>query len=266
MATAIVQSIGLMPAIGAPHLTLAHYVLFITDAEFRDSLLVTFGLATVATLLSAIAGLALALGLRRAVQRRPLLGVLAQVPLAMPHIVMALFVLELISPSGLLARLLYAAGLIHTSAAFPALTNDRLGIGIIIAYILKEAPFVALMVLAVLLRLDDDYDAAARTLGASRWQRLRYVTLPLVSPALVSSSLVVFAFIGGAYEVPLLLGRQYPAMLPVVAQRKFLNVDLSVRPDAIAIGMLIALLTAIFVVGYMRLARALSTSERVLIF
>lgn len=266
MVLAFLQSLGMMPADGASRLTLAHYLQFVTDPEFRDSLLFTFALASVVTAISALAGFALALGLRRTVRRWRPLALLAQVPLAMPHIVMALFVVDLLSPSGLLARLLHAAGWLHSPAALPALTNDRFGVGIVVAYVLKEAPFVALMVLAVLLRLGEDYDAAARTLGASRWQRLRYVTLPLVSPALVSSALVVFAFICGAYEVPLLLGRQYPAMLPVVAQRKFMSVDLSARPDALAIGLLIALLSAIFVVGYMRLARALSVSERSWIF
>jgi len=266
MLFAVLQSVGWSSVSGENHFTARHYDNFVTDAEFKDSLLITFALASVSTLLSATTGLLLALSFRRAAQRWRPVRVLAQVPLAMPHTVMALVVLEFLSPSGILARVLSGVGVIHGSEGFPVLTNDRLGIGIIVAYVLKEAPFVALMVVAVLLRIGDDYDAVARTLGASRWNRLAHVTLPLVAPALVSSSLVVFAFISGAYEVPFLLGRQYPAMLPVVAQHKFMDVDLAVRPDAIAIGVIIAITTAIFVVGYMRLARALSTTERPLIF
>jgi len=266
MALAFVQSVGFFPAVGEAHLTAAHYLAFVTDSEFRDSLLVTLGLATAATMVSALIGLFIALFLRKATQRYQSLAVLVQVPLAVPHIVMALFVLELLAPSGLIARVVCALGIIHSQAAFPALINDRFGIGIIFAYALKEAPFIALMLLAVLLRIGDDYDAVARTLGASRWQRLRYVTLPMIFPALLSSSLLVFAFVCGAYEVPLLLGRQFPAMLPVVAQQKFMNVDLTVRPDAIAVGMVIAFVTFVIVLSYMRLARALSTSERTLIF
>jgi len=66
---------------------------------------------------------------------------------------------------------------------------------------------------------------AAATLGASAWQRFRYVTLPArVAPSVVSAALLVFAFIFGAFEVPYILGRPYPAMLGVVAQRRFLSV------------------------------------------
>ena len=95
------------------------------------------------------------------------------------------------------------------------------------------------MVLGTLLRLGDEYHSMARTLGASSWQRLRYVTLPMVSPAVASSSLVVFAFVFGAFEIPYLLGRSYPAMLSVVAQRQFMNADLIERPAAVAIAIVI---------------------------
>ena len=81
--------------------------------------------------------------------------------------------------------------------------------------------------LSVLLRVERDYDDVAKTLGASRWQRLRWVTLPLVAPALLSSSVIVLAFIFNAFEIPFLLGRPYPAMLSVVAQRRFLDIDLA---------------------------------------
>ena len=266
MALAFVQSIGLLPAAGPARLTAAHYLALTGDPELRSSLLLTLELAAVATAMAALLGLFLALSLRGALRRWPVMGLLVQLPLALPHLVVALFVLEVLAPSGLLARFAYSLGLIHISAAFPALTNDRFGVAIVAAYVLKEAPFIALMILAVLMRLGDDLDAVARTLGASPWQRLWHVTLPRIWPALISSSLVVFAFICGAYETPLLLGRPFPAMLPVIAQRKFVNADLSARPDAIAIGIVLAAITALFLLGYIRLARTLSSTERTLIF
>jgi putative spermidine/putrescine transport system permease protein len=266
MTLAVLQSIGLLPIVGPTHCSFAPYTSFASDAEFRSSLVFTFGLASVATALSAVLGLWLALSLKAAVRHSRILGLILQIPLALPHLVMALFVMELLAPSGLLARFAYGLGMIHDPAAFPELTNDRFGIAIIVSYVLKEAPFIALMVLAVIMRIGEDYDAVARVLGASPWQRLWHITLPQLWPALASSSLVVFAFISGAYETPLLLGRQYPAMLPVVAQRKFMDVDLASRPGAIAAGIVIAVITAIFLTGYMRLARALSAKERALIF
>jgi putative spermidine/putrescine transport system permease protein len=266
IALAFVQSVGFFPASNEHRFTLAHYRNFLSDPEFRDALLLTIGIASLSTLISAVTGFALALSLRRITQRSRIFNVLVQVPIAVPHLVVALLLLDVIAPGGLISRMAYAAGIIKVPSEFPVLVNDRYGIGIVIAYALKEAPFVAVMVLAVLVRLGDEYDAMARTLGASAWQRLRYITVPMVAPALISSALVVFAFICGAFEIPLLLGRQYPAMLPVVAQRKFMNIDLATRPDAIAVGLVIACIAALLAAVYLRFARVIVGTERPVIF
>jgi putative spermidine/putrescine transport system permease protein len=263
---AVVQSLGYFPSVGEHSFTTAHYRSLLVDYEFRNSLLLTFELASASTLISAAAGLALALPLREIARRSSVFNALLQVPIAVPHLVMAVVLLNVIAPSGLIARMAYAAGVISSPAEFPALVNERYGVGIILAYVLKETPFIALMTLAVLVRLGDEYDSVARTLGASRWQRLRYVTLPMVAPATVSASLVVFAFIFGAFEIPFLLGRQYPAMLPVIAQRRFMDLDLAARPDAVAIAVVIAVIAALLVWAYLRLARGLVGVERPTIF
>jgi putative spermidine/putrescine transport system permease protein len=170
---------------------------------------------------------------------------------------MAVFLINVIGQSGLAARMAYSTGLIQLPADFPVLVNDRYGAGIVIAYALKETPFIALVTLAMLRRTAGDYELAAATLGASPWQRFRYVTLPLVAPSALSASLLVFAFIFGAFEVPYILGRPYPAMLGVVAQRRFLSMDLADRPDAIALAVLVTIVSALLVFAYLRLARKL---------
>lgn len=58
--------------------------------------------------------------------------------------------------------------------------------------------------------MGDDHEAAARTLGATRWQAFRHVLLPMLMPALAAASALVFAFAFGAYEVPLILGVHAP--------------------------------------------------------
>ena len=64
---------------------------------------------------------------------------------------------------------------------------------IILHYVSKELPFLVLLVLAVLRTQGAQYDLVAENLGASPWQRLRYVTLPLVLPALSAGAALVFA-------------------------------------------------------------------------
>ena len=262
LALAAAQSLGYFAPIGENALTLRHYVSLGDDREIYASLWLTLKLATAVTLISAVSGLALALGLREVARRSRTVNLLLQIPLSAPHLAMAGALITVIAPSGLLARGAYALGFIQQPADFPALINDRYGAGIMLAYILKEAPFIALMTLALLARLGDEYEQAARVLGASAWQRFRHVTAPLVAPAVVSSSLMVFAFIFGAFEVPFILGRPFPAMLSVVAQQRYLDVNLAVRPGAIALAAMSALVTAALAWAYLRLTRALIGLER----
>ena len=48
--------------------------------------------------------------------------------------------------------------------------------------------------------------------------------------------MLVLAFTVGSYEVPFLLGRPFPATLPVVAYQQFRDPDLAARPLAMAIA------------------------------
>lgn len=252
---AVVQSTGFFAPIGEHAFTLTHYTAMLLNREFQLSLFLTITVAAISTVLSAAAGVGLALSVRRLAGRWPLLNALVQVPIAVPHIVMAVLLLNVISQSGLVARIAYAAGLLATPNEFPVLVNDRYSIGIVAAYVLKESPFIAVVALAMLARIGGEYEALAATLGASRWQRFRHVTFPMLAPAVVSSSVIVFAFIFGAFEVPFLLGRPYPSMLGVVAQRRFTSIDLTERPDAIALSVLMAIITAACVWAYLKFTR-----------
>ncbi|MBK9316098.1 MAG: hypothetical protein IPM55_17935 [Acidobacteria bacterium] len=88
----------------------------------------------------------------------------------------------------------------------------------------------------------------------------------LIAPAVISSSVVVFSFIFGAFEVPYILGRPYPAMLSVIAQRRYLDVDLAQRPESIAVAIVIAVMTALLAWLNLRLTRKLTGIERASIF
>ena len=263
---AIGQSLGMSSPVGEAGPTLIHYYALAEDREFRQSLWQTFCLAGVTTLLAAVSGMMLALSVRRLAQRSRFVRTLIQVPLAIPHLSMAIFLLSLLAPSGLLARLAFAGGLIAAPVDFPVLVQDRLGIGIAVSYLLKEMPFVAVMLLTLLLRKGDDLEAVAQVLGASAWQRLRYVTIPLLAPAALSASLMVLAFLVGAYETPRLLGQTWPALLPVIAWQRYTEADLTRRPGGIAVAVMLTLLTALLVWVYLRLTERWTKAERSILF
>ena len=258
VAQAMAQSFGYQPYLAGSHLSADAYRSLWRDPAVRESLVLTLRVALLSTVLAAVLAVAVALLLGRLGRSQAWVAGAFQATLAVPHLVGALCMLLLLSQGGLLSRLSHAAGLTAAPATFPAVTNDRFGIAIVAEYVWKETPFLAVLVLAALSRGVADLEAAARILGAGPWQRLRHVTLPLLAPPLAGGSILVFAFAAGSYEVPYLLGRPYPATLPVVALQYYDATDLTTRPQAMAVAVLIAALSGLAVGGYLLLASRLA--------
>ena len=250
---ALVQSLGYLPAIGATEITLDAYREVLGGREFFDSLLLTVYVAGASTVIATVLAVLAALALRHAPGR--VSSVVFQVPITIPHLVAAVGIALVVSQTGLGARLAAALGLIGAPGEFPALLYDRYSVGIILTYVWKEVPFVALVVLAGLRGVAGELEEVARTLGANAWQRFWYVVFPTIAPGVVAASLIVFAFTFGAFEVPFLLGKSYPTILPVMAYDEYRSIELADRPVAMAINVLIALITALFAAAYLRLSR-----------
>lgn len=236
----VLQSFGLWAPGEEGGLSLSAYRSVFLRPAFLASLLLTLGVAVAATAGSVALGVTLALFLRES-RRRGLL-LLFQLPLTVPYLVAAIGMLFLIRDSGLLARVAYHAEVIDSAAAFPNLVFDRHGIGIVLVYLWKQTPFIGLIVLSLLEAGGDEYEAVARSHGATSWQTFRHVMVPHLLPSLIPGSIIIFAYTFGSFEVPLLLGRPFPSMLAVLAYREYVDVDLSMRAEAMALGVTIALL------------------------
>lgn len=252
-------SLGWQPIIGRTEISLtAYYNILFSDryaSVFRQGLLLTIWVSFASTFLSAVLALATALLLRRTFIGKRIATFLYQLNLPVPHVVAAIGILFLFSQSGLLSRTGAQLGLFNSPGDFPIVVKDRLGIGIILSFVWKEVPFVGVIVLAVLQALGVDYEDLARSLGANRWQRFRYVILPLVMPGLLSGSILVFAFTFGSFEVPAILGVRFPRTLTVTAVRFFRDPDLNARAEGMAISIIISVIVFFLVLGYMWLSR-----------
>jgi putative spermidine/putrescine transport system permease protein len=255
LAAGVMRSFNYMPVIGLTRPNFDAYWVVLGDPDFYRSFLLSFHIAFTSTVISAIIAIASALLLRRTFVFRGLINFLFQLNLTVPHLVGAIGILYLFSQSGSFARLAAEFGVITKPAEFPALVFDPYAIGIILQYLWKEVPFIGVVVLANMQSIGQDYEAVARSLGASRWQAIRHVLLPMIYPGVMSSSVMVFAFTFGAYEIPAVLGASYPATLPVLAYRNYTDVDLAARPEAMAIAVIIAILSAILIGFYMRATR-----------
>lgn len=142
--------------------------------------------------------------------------------LVLPHLGFAYIIYLFFSDQGFLYRTLALMGL---NIEF-SLINDRLGIGIIINYLLKEIPFVILYLLATHKDELNGHIIAAKDLGASFFEIFFKIYLPLNMLQIMSISIVIFAFVMGNYEVPFLLGANGPQFLSVSALENFQSIDL----------------------------------------
>jgi len=259
----VLASLGYQPFLPGRDLSLDAYRGLLDDVEVRRSLVLTFRIALLSTLVSAVLAVGAALLLRGTRRGRRAALLVFQLNLPVPHLVGAAAMLLLLGQSGLVSRLLFAVGLVDAPAAAPVLTNDAVGWAIMAEYVWKEVPFIGVVVLAALSGGVSDLEDAARSLGAGAWSRFRFVVLPHITPAVVSTSIIVFAFTFGSYEVPLLLGQPFPATLPVVAYQAYSDTDLTARPRAMAIAVLITFLVVLVVLAYSVLTeRVLRPAER----
>jgi putative spermidine/putrescine transport system permease protein len=249
------QSLGYFPIIGLTDLTLEHYVVAVTDPNFLQSLWLTFRIAFLSTFLSSILAVATAFLLRERFRGSQFFTFIYQIPLPIPHLVAANGIVLLVTQSGLLARIAVALGMISRPGDFPVLVFDRPGVAIILTFLWKEVPFIGLVVLAILKSVGPQFEELAQTLGANRWQRFWYVLLPLIMPGILSTSIIVFAFVFANYEIPLLLGVRFPTTLPVWAFQNYQDPDLSLRPEAMAVSVILAIIAVVLLIAYRRLAK-----------
>ena len=252
-------SLGYQPRIGQTDLSLDayHNILFSEQhsSTFWNGLWLTLWVSIGATFISAVLALLAALMLRQTFVGKRISTFLFQLNLPVPHVVAAIGILFLFDRTGLLSRTGAQLGIIERPSDFPILVKDKYGWGIILSFVWKEVPFVGVIVLAVLQSLGVDYEDLARSLGANRWQRFRYVILPLVTPGLMSGSILVFAFTFGSFEVPAILGVRFPRTLPVTAVRFFRDPDLNARSEGMAISIIISIIVFFLVLGYMWITR-----------
>jgi putative spermidine/putrescine transport system permease protein len=252
----LIQSLGYLPAAGLKSLSFKHLVNVVGDPDFSISFILTLYIALTATAIAAAISIVLAIFLLSLSEKSRLIHFIVQIPLTVPHLVIAVAMAFLLTPTGILSRVVVKLGLIDSSAAFPLLVNDRWAVGIILTYVWKEIPFITLMILSVLRRSGAELLEVGRTLKANRWQRFRYITLPTISPSLGAACLIVFAYAFGAFEVPFLLGQTYPMPLPVWAYKNYSDVDLLARPEGIATGLIIAVIIVVAIVFSQLLTQA----------
>ncbi|AGB41126.1 ABC-type spermidine/putrescine transport system, permease component I [Halobacteroides halobius DSM 5150] len=233
---ALAQSFGYFPLLGLNNFTLKYYIKVLSSPEFLDALQYSLYISFMSSVIAVVLGVFLAYQLVKLPKEHKLVRLIYKLPIIVPHIVASLLVFLFFTQSGLVSRLLYKLDLIEQLKSFPALVFDSWGMGIILVYLWKEIPFVALVTYTVLKHINNSFSQVAANLGANRHQIFWNIYFPLSLPSIGSAFIIVFAFSFGAFEIPYLLGPTYPKTLPVMAYQSYISSDLSQRPIAMVIA------------------------------
>jgi spermidine/putrescine transport system permease protein len=152
--------------------TLEYWQHAFSNQELNDALFTSLKLALLATIASTAIGTLMALALvRYDFFGRRASNLLIILPMATPEIVMGASLLSLF--------IFYSAPLGFTT--------------LLIAHIMFSISFVVVVVRSRLIGFDRSIEEAARDLGATPVQTFRYVTFPLLAPAIMAAALLAFA-------------------------------------------------------------------------
>ena len=198
-------------------ITLDNYVKVITDPYYLEIFWRTLKIAAITTAICALIGMPEAYILSR--MREPWRSVFLLViigPLLVSVVVRAFGWSMLLGPTGLVNAALQLVGLgpvrlLYTETA------------IVIALVHVMLPFMVIPVWTALQKLDPMVEAAARTLGASRFTSFRRIVMPQATIGILSGSLIVFGLSASAFAIPGLLGGRRLKMAATLVYDEYLQ-------------------------------------------
>lgn len=161
----------------------------------------TFGASFLAAAINAVFGLLLAWGLTRyTFPGRKIVDALIDLPFALPTAVAGIALTAIYAKNGWIGAFLEPLG-IKIAFGPP---------GVLVALTFIGLPFVVRTVQPVLEDLETEYEEAAASLGATRWQAFQRVMFPTLFPALLTGFALAFARAIGEYGSVIFIAGNIP--------------------------------------------------------
>jgi putative spermidine/putrescine transport system permease protein len=213
-------------------LSLRHYATVLTSPDWLGSIAQSFWIALAATFIAVVAGTLCAIGCWRISRRSTeLIRVLMLLPIIIPSIV-------------------YAIGLYRYFAGLDLL--DRF-LGVAIAHGVTGIPYVVITVSTALAAFDPRLEQAARGMGASLGQTLRWVILPRIAPGIASGAIFAFIHSWDELVIVLFIASRDVFTLP---RRIWDGINENLDPAMAAVAVLLVLFTLLLLLLDMALRRS----------
>lgn len=168
------------------------------DPRILHALWISFSTACVAALTNVILGTLIAWCLvRYSFPAKKIVDTLIDLPFALPTAVARISLTSLYAPTGWLGQF-FPFPIAYTS------------IGITLALIFIGLPFVVRTVQPVLSDIETEIEEAATSLGANRWQTIRYILFPVLVPSILTGFALAFARGVGEYGSVIFIAGNQP--------------------------------------------------------
>jgi putative spermidine/putrescine transport system permease protein len=199
---------------------------------FTEALQTSIIIGLITAAVTAVLGTGIGLALvRTSGKLRELLALLSVAPLTVPHLVLGVAMFH----TSLFLFDLIGLQLLETVA------------GLVMAHAAVALPYVVRGVTAGHAHFDRSLEEAALNLGASRWQTLRWVTLPVLASGIISGAF--FAFLVSFDEVPITLFMGGGTTTTTLPLRILTSIEYNMDPDVMAISSLIILASLVIMIA-----------------
>lgn len=201
LSTLVLSLVPRGEAVTFGNLTLANFERFVVSRLFRNALVNTIELCLWTTALATVLGVTYAWFVARVKLpiNRVVLVTLGIIPLVTPPFVGSYSWVLLLGRNGSLTQLIEAV----TGLTMPSIYGMH---GMVLSLTLSNWPYVFLVTYGALSLTDRALEESAEVMGATAVRRLRTLTLPLVTPAILTGAIIVFMDTIGSFGTPAILG------------------------------------------------------------
>jgi multiple sugar transport system permease protein len=246
---------GIMEAFRGPEgFTTANWERMAGEPRFWEAVRNTLLLTAVVIPIQFIFALAMALLLQAKPRFVGFYFYVWAVPLAISDLAAGLVWLAIFTDLGYLNSVLVNLGLVERGVAWLNYqSHASLFFTIVVAEVWRATSLVLIIVVAGMQVIPKDYDEAAQVLGATFWQRLWYVTLPLLRPSLQVALILRTILALEAFAVAqALTGRTFPLL---VGETYEWSVNLQNPAVASAVALVVLGLSMLVAIVYLRALR-----------
>ncbi|MEQ1619896.1 MAG: molybdate ABC transporter permease subunit [Methylococcales bacterium] len=188
----------------------------LTAADF-NTLLLTFKVASIATVLMLLIGTPLAWWLARTQSGwKGIINAVVALPLVLPPTVLGFYLLVLMGPAGAVGKFTNWLGIGTLPFTFA---------GLVIASVMYSLPFVVQPLQTAFAAIGQHPLEAAATLRASPFDTFFSVVVPLAKPGFMTGAILGFAHTVGEFGVVLMVGGNIPDKTRVVSVQIYNHVE-----------------------------------------